>query len=121
MLPNTVFLEKRNIKVDEVHDVWKSWSLEKQKAFSALYGDITLLLSIQVDEQLIKVIMPFWDPLYRCFTFNQEDMTQTIEEYIALLKTKTFNPNKVFWKKTKGVGFVKKMSQIMGIDRTIIG
>ena len=35
MLPNDVFLEKRNIKVDEVHDVWKGWSLEKQKAFSA--------------------------------------------------------------------------------------
>ena len=50
MLPNTVFLEKRNIKVDEVHDVWKSWSPEKQKVFSARYKDIALLLPIQVDE-----------------------------------------------------------------------
>ena len=58
-LPNAVFLEKRNIKVDEVRDVWKGWSSKKQKAFSARYGDITLLLPIQVDEQLIKTIMPF--------------------------------------------------------------
>ncbi|MBA0780201.1 hypothetical protein Gotri_004335 [Gossypium trilobum] len=28
----------------------------------------------------------FWDPTYQCFTFNQEDMTPTIEEYAALLR-----------------------------------
>ena len=52
-------------------------SLKKQKAFSTKYRDIALLLSIQVNEQLIKAIMPYWDPSYR--TFNQEDMTPTIE------------------------------------------
>ena len=85
------------------------------------YEDIALLLPIQVDEQLTKVIMPFWDLSYRCFTFNQEDMTPTIEEYTSLLRIGTSNPNKVFWKKTKRVGFVKKMSQIMGIDAMVIG
>ena len=34
-LSNAVFLEKQNVKVNEVHDVWKTWSSEKQKAFSA--------------------------------------------------------------------------------------
>ena len=48
-------------------------------------------------------------------------MTPTITEYTNLLRMETSNPNKVFWKKTKGVGFVKKMSLIMGIDATIIG
>ena len=33
-----------------IHDVRKSWNVEKQKSFSALYGDIALLLPIQVDE-----------------------------------------------------------------------
>ena len=61
-LPNVVFLEKQNIKIDEVHNVWKGWNTEKQKAFSALYSDIALLLPIQVDEQLIKAIMPFGIP-----------------------------------------------------------
>ena len=104
-----MYIEKWNIKVDELHDVWKSWSPEKQKAFSAKYGDIALLLSIQVDEQMIKAIMPYWDPSYKCFAFNQEDMPSTVEEYTALLKIVTPNLEKVFWKKTKGVGFVKKM------------
>ena len=84
-LPDAVILEKRNIKVEEVHDVWKGWNAEKQKAFSTRYGDIALLFLIQVDQQLIKAIMPFWDLSYRCFTFNQEDMVPTIEEYTTLL------------------------------------
>ena len=54
-----MYLEKWNIKVNEVHDVWKSWSFEKQKAFSIKYRDIALLFPIQVDEQLIKAIMSF--------------------------------------------------------------
>ena len=74
------------------------------KGFSALYGDIAILLPIQVDEQLIT--MSFWDPWYRCFTFNQEDMALTVEEYTALLWIETSNPNKGFWRKTKKVGFV---------------
>ena len=80
---------KWNIKIDEVHDVWKGWNVEKKKAFSAWYGDIALLLSIQVDEQLIKATIPFWDPSYRYFTFNQEDMVLTIEEYTTLLHIET--------------------------------
>ena len=64
-LPNAIILEKRNIKVEEVHDVWKGWNVEKQKAFSTRYRNITLFLPIQVDKQLFKAIMPFWDPSYK--------------------------------------------------------
>ena len=58
-LPCTVYLEKWNIKVKELHDVWKGWSIEKQKVFLAKYSDIALLFPIEVDEQLIKAIMPY--------------------------------------------------------------
>ncbi|MBA0682086.1 hypothetical protein Goari_023834 [Gossypium aridum] len=27
----------------------------------------------------------FWDPTYKCFTFNEMDMVLTIEEYFTLL------------------------------------
>ena len=69
-LLDAVILEKWNIKVEEVYNVWKWWNTEKQKAFLARYGDIALLLPIQVEEQVIKAIMPLWDLSYRCFTFN---------------------------------------------------
>ena len=75
-----------------------------------------------MDEQLIKAIMPFWDPSYRCFTFNQEDMVLTIEKYTALLCIETPNPNKVFLEKNeRGRVRQKKMLQIMGLDITTIG
>ena len=47
-------------------------------------------------------------------------MVLIIEEYTTLLQLDVSNPNKGFWKKTKGVGFVKKISQIMGLDMTTI-
>ena len=64
--------------------------------------------------------MLYWDPSYRCFTFNQEDMTPTVEEYVALLRIALSSLYKVFWKKTKGIGFIKKMAQIMGIYAKVI-
>ena len=98
-LPCAVYLGKQKIKVKELVDVWKGWSIEKQSAFLAKYDDIALLPFIEVDEQLIKDIMPYWDPSYRCLTFNQEDMTLTIEEYVALLRIVPPNPDKSFGKR----------------------
>ena len=42
-----------------------------------------------------------WDPFYRCFTFNQKDLTPTVKEYATLLRISLPNPDKVFWKKGK--------------------
>ncbi|KAG8483820.1 hypothetical protein CXB51_023425 [Gossypium anomalum] len=49
--------------------------------FTERYGDIAHLITIRVDEQLIQAMVRFWDPAYQCFTFNQEDMTPTIEDF----------------------------------------
>ena len=81
----------------ELTDIWKQCSIEKENAISAKYDDIALLLSIEVDEQLIKAIIPYWDPSYRCFTFNQKDMTSTIKEYATLLKIVPSKPDQVFF------------------------
>ncbi|MBA0873942.1 hypothetical protein Goshw_009555 [Gossypium schwendimanii] len=37
----------------------------------------------------------FKDPAYQCFTFNQEDMTLTIEEYSVLLRLDKVQLNKI--------------------------
>ena len=58
----------------------------------------------------------FWDPSYWYFTFNHEDLTPTVEEYVALLRISPPNPNKVFWKKSKKVPFRKKLAQMMNMD-----
>ena len=55
--------------------------MERKNAFAVKYGDIALLFLVKVDEQLLKAIILFRDPSYRCFTFNHEDLTPTVEEY----------------------------------------
>ena len=72
--------------------------LRKKRTFKDKYGDIALLLPIEVDVQLIKAIMPYWDPSYQCFPFNYEDMTPTIKKYSKLLRIKPSNLDKIFWK-----------------------
>ena len=73
-----------------------------------------------MDEQLLKAIILFWDPSYRCFTFNQEDLTLIIEKYSALVKILPAHPDRVFWKKAKKVPFKKKLAQMMNIDAIVL-
>ena len=119
-LPSAVYPKfPETKKIKELKAIWESWTVDRQYAFTAKYGDIALLLSIEIDEQLLKAIVLFWDPSYRCFTFNQETLTPTVEEYAALLRITSPNPNKVFWKKSKKVPFRKKLAQMMNMDANV--
>ena len=61
----------------------------------------------------------FWDPSYRCFTFNREDLISIVEEYVSLLRISPPNLDKVFWKKSKKVPFRKKLAQMMNVDTSV--
>ena len=93
-LPSAIYPKIPEIKLKELKTIWEHLKVGRQNAFMAKYGDIALLLSIEVDEQLFKATILFWDPSYRCFTFNQEDLTLTVEEYSALLRISPPNPIK---------------------------
>ena len=59
-LPNAVYPKIPKIKkIAELKTIWDSWTVERQNAFMAKYGDIALLLSIEIDEQLLKAIILF--------------------------------------------------------------
>ena len=110
-LPNAIYPKILEIKkIAELKTIWDSWTVERQNVFTAKYGDIALLLPVEVDEQLLRAIILFWDPSYRCFTFNREDLILTVEEYVALLRISQPNPYKVLWKKSKKVPFRKKLA-----------
>ena len=116
-LPNAVYQKIPKIKkLQELKTIWENWTVERQNTFTAKYGDIALLLAVEVDEQLLKAIILFWDSSYRCFTFNHEDLTPIVEEYAALLRISPPNPDKVFWQKGKKVPFKKKLTQMMNIS-----
>ena len=101
-LPSAIYPKFPEIKkIKELQAIWESWTVERQYDFTVKYGDIALLPSIEIDEQLLKAIILFWDPSYRCFTFNHENLIPTVEEYAALLRISLQNPNKVFLEEVK--------------------
>ncbi|KAG8480227.1 hypothetical protein CXB51_024838 [Gossypium anomalum] len=82
-LPEHTTVNVRQNNLEDLVRVWNQWDSDTRGIFTERYGDIAHLITIRVDEQLIQAMVRFWDPAYQCFTFNQEDMTPTIEEYAA--------------------------------------
>ena len=75
-LPSAVYPKfPETKKIKELKAIWESWTVDMQYAFTAKYGDIALLLLIEIDEQLLKAIVLFWDPSYRCFTFTKPEQS----------------------------------------------
>ncbi|MBA0833871.1 hypothetical protein Goarm_006287 [Gossypium armourianum] len=42
--------------------------------FRDKFGNVAQLLFVESDDALLKAMVHFWDPTYRCFTFNEVDM-----------------------------------------------
>ncbi|KAI5423934.1 hypothetical protein KIW84_030234 [Lathyrus oleraceus] len=53
--------------------------------FKARFGKLLPLLTTQGDEGLMSVLVQFYDPLYRCFTFPDFQLLPTLEEYAYLV------------------------------------
>ena len=50
-LPNVVYPKIPKIKkIVELKTIWDNWTVKRQNAFTAKYGDIALLLPVKVDE-----------------------------------------------------------------------
>ncbi|MBA0711140.1 hypothetical protein Golax_010361 [Gossypium laxum] len=62
------------------------------------YGDVAQLLFVKPDDDLLKAMVHFWDPTYRCFIFNEVDMVLTIEEYSTLLHYDLRDKLRIYWK-----------------------
>jgi hypothetical protein len=53
--------------------------------FKARHGKLLSILATQVDEGLMSVLVQFYDPLYRCFTFPDFQLLPTLEECAYLM------------------------------------
>ncbi|KAG8498174.1 hypothetical protein CXB51_007324 [Gossypium anomalum] len=91
------------------------WDSDTRGIFTENYGDIAHLIAVNVDEQLIQAMVRFWDPAYQCFTFNQKDMTPTIEEYAALLLIDNVQFSNIYVKEPKPMTFKKKLVRLKGM------
>ncbi|KAL1175396.1 hypothetical protein V6Z11_A04G086800 [Gossypium hirsutum] len=106
----------RQNNLKDLTRIWKQWDSDTRGVFTEKYGDIAHLIAVNVDEQLIQAIVRFWDPTYQCFTFNQEDMTPTIEEYAALLRIDNVQFSKIYVKEPKPMTFKKKLVRLTGMN-----
>ncbi|MBA0626683.1 hypothetical protein Godav_004309 [Gossypium davidsonii] len=66
-----------------------------------------------MNDTLLKAMAHFWDPTYRCFTFNEMDMVPIIEEYSTLLHHDFKDLLRIYWKQK--VNFRGPMANLMGL------
>ncbi|KAG8485424.1 hypothetical protein CXB51_021017 [Gossypium anomalum] len=111
-LPEHTTVNVRQNNLEDLVRVWNQWDSDTRGIFTERYGDIAHLITIRVDEQLIQAMVRFWDLAYQCFTFNQEDMTPTIEEYATLLRIDNVQFGKIYVKEPKPLTFRKKLVRL---------
>ncbi|KAL4291673.1 hypothetical protein GQ457_14G014390 [Hibiscus cannabinus] len=109
-----VHLTQNNLQ--ELKEAWDQLGMDMKQKFQSMYGDIAYLLNVEVDLGLIRALTQFWSPSYSCFTFNQLDMTPTIEEYTALLHLKGVKLDQVYTKAHKPDPLVEKLMKLAGMD-----
>ncbi|MBA0834095.1 hypothetical protein Goarm_006478 [Gossypium armourianum] len=103
---------------NELKGIWQSWDEAKKTHFSDKYGDVAQLLFIKLDDALLKAMIHFWDPTYRCFMFNEVDMVLTIEEYSTLLHYDFRDLLRIYWK--QNVNFWRLLANLMGLPVDIV-
>ncbi|MBA0868267.1 hypothetical protein Goshw_011033 [Gossypium schwendimanii] len=59
------------------------WDKAKKTCFPNKYGNVAQLLFIKMNDTLLKALVHFWDPTYRCFTFNEMDMVRQFSRTLS--------------------------------------
>ncbi|MFQ6664082.1 hypothetical protein Gotur_031311 [Gossypium turneri] len=62
---------------------------------------------------LLKAMVRFWDPTYRCFRFNEVDMVLTIEEDSTLLHYNFRDLLRIYWKQNTDIR--GPLANVMGL------
>ena len=114
-LPKEVRVDLSQNKLTKLVGLWELVSGPNKRKFYELYGQIASLINVEVDESLIRAAIQFWDPSYRCFTFNGEDLMPTVEEYSMLIKLNLQCPDKMYYRRTR-LRIRKKLAKIMRIE-----
>ncbi|EOY18289.1 Uncharacterized protein TCM_042889 [Theobroma cacao] len=114
ILPERVHLDLQQNDFTEMVGIWEQWRRAHRDNFQNKYGHIAWLLYVPVDDQMLRAIVQFWDPSYRCFVFNKVDMTPTIEEYFSLLLIDHMQPDKIYWRAQK-TGHRRKLAKLLGM------
>ena len=69
-----------------------------------------------MDEKLVKAMIEFWDPSFRCFSFNRHDLTLTMEEISTFLRLGPLETRPIYYKGRNLTSFRKRLSQVLDHD-----
>ena len=53
--------------------------------FTKRHGRLLSLVTSSIEEEMIKVLVQFFDPLHHCFTFPDYQLVPTLEEFSQLV------------------------------------
>ena len=100
-LPEEPYTDLTQNCLSDLATLWGQFDTSKKKTFQEIYGGIASLISVPIEEPLLRVSLRFWDPSYQCFTFGKKDLVPTIEEYSVLIGVDLQHPGKVYNKKPR--------------------
>ena len=80
------FTKRYSLRIPDVGKLKELASLvEDPSDFRKCYGTLLTILNINIDEGLLKTLVQFYDPVYRCFTIPDYQLMPTLEEYTNFL------------------------------------
>ncbi|KAI5410057.1 hypothetical protein KIW84_055512 [Lathyrus oleraceus] len=87
--------------------------------FKARFGKLLPLLTTQVDEGLMSVLVQFYDPLYRCFTFPDFQLLPTLEEYAYLVGIPILD--QLSFSGLESIPTSREIADMLRIDESLVG
>ena len=55
--------------------------IPENSLFSERHGRLLSLVNSNIEEDMVKVLFQFFDPLHHCFTFPDYQLVPTLEEF----------------------------------------
>ena len=65
--------------------------IHESSPFTKRHGCLLSLVTANTDEDMMKVLFQFFDPLHHCFTFPDYQLVPTLEEFSQLLRISILN------------------------------
>ncbi|KAI5402742.1 hypothetical protein KIW84_050372 [Lathyrus oleraceus] len=87
--------------------------------FKARFGKLLPLLTTQVDEGLVSVLVQFYDPLYRFFTFPDFQLLPTLEEYAYLVGIPILH--QLPFSGLESIPTSQEIADMLHIDESLVG
>ena len=63
-----------------------AYKIPEYSPFSERHGRLLNLVNFNIEEDMVKVLFQFFDPLHHCFTFPDYQLVSTLEEFSQLLR-----------------------------------